>query len=153
MYEVLKAVHVLGVVILVGNVTITAYWKVLADLSRDPKVIAHAQRGVTIADFIFTLAGIALIMIGGYGAVYVRGMSVVEPAWIVLGQILFAISGLIWLGILVPLQIRQARAARGFADGSAIPAAYLKDSRSWLVWGIVATVPLVAALYVMVVKP
>jgi uncharacterized membrane protein len=153
MYDVLKALHVIGVVILVGNVTITAYWKVLADMSRDPKIVAYAQRGVTLADFIFTLLGIVLIMIGGYGAAYVRGMSLLEPAWIVLGQILFGISGVIWLAVLVPLQIRQARAARKFADGGEMPASYLRDARLWLIWGIIATVPLVAAIYVMVVKP
>jgi uncharacterized membrane protein len=149
----LKALHVIGAVVLVGNVTITAFWKVFSDMTRDPRIIAHAQRGVTVADFIFTLAGIALVMVGGYGAVWVRGMSVLEPAWLVMGQILFAVSGVIWLGILVPLQIRQARAARLFADGSAIPEAYWRDTRKWLVWGIIATVPLVAAIYVMVVKP
>ena len=152
-YNVLKFVHVLGVVILVGNVTITAYWKVLADLTRDSRIVAHAQRGVTIADWIFTLLGIALIMIGGYGAALVNDLPLFGSFWLVAGQILFGVSGLIWLGILVPLQIRQARAAREFADGGAVPAEYRRDSKTWLVWGIIATVPLVAAVYVMVVKP
>jgi len=31
--------------------------------------------------------------------------------------------------------------------------AYRRDSRRWLFWGIVATLPLVAAVYVMVAKP
>jgi uncharacterized membrane protein len=152
MYDVFKVLHVIGVVILVGNVTITAFWKVFSDLTRDPRIIAHAQRGVTVADFIFTLAGIALIMIGGYGAAIVKDMPLFESHWLVAGQILFAISGLIWLGILVPAQIRQARAARGFAQGGEIPDGYKRDARSWIIWGIIATVPLVAAIYVMIVK-
>jgi uncharacterized membrane protein len=152
-YNILKFAHVLGVVILVGNVTITAYWKVLADLTRDGRIIAHAQRGVTIADWIFTLLGIALIMIGGYGAALVNNLPLFGSFWLIAGQVLFGVSGLIWVAILVPLQIRQARAAREFADGGAAPAEYRRDAKNWLVWGIIATVPLVAAVYVMVVKP
>ncbi|MBB5049928.1 putative membrane protein [Rhodopseudomonas rhenobacensis] len=153
MYDVLKALHVLGVVLLVGNVTITAYWKVLADRTADPKIVAHAQHGVNAADWIFTLAGIALVMIGGYGAAYVRGLPLFDSVWLVGGQILFAVSGMMWLGILVPLQIRQGRAARNFASLDRIPLSYLRDAQKWLVWGIIATVPLVAATVLMVLKP
>ncbi len=31
MYALLKSVHIIAVVILLGNVTITAFWKMLAD--------------------------------------------------------------------------------------------------------------------------
>lgn len=153
MYALFKTIHLIGVVILVGNVTITAYWKVFADRTRDARIVAHAQHGVTVADWIFTLAGIVLIMIGGYGAAAVAGFSLTGPTWLVLGQLLFAVSGLIWLLLLVPIQIRQARAVRALPDGGALSAAYRRDSRIWLIWGIIATVPLVAAIYVMVAKP
>ncbi|KIZ45569.1 MULTISPECIES: DUF2269 domain-containing protein [Rhodopseudomonas] len=152
MYDVFKVLHVVGVVILVGNVTITAFWKVFSDMTGDPRVIAHAQRGVTVADFIFTLAGIVLIMIGGYGAAILKDLPLFTSPWLVAGQILFAVSGVIWLGILVPLQIRQARVARSFAQGGEIPEGYRRDARLWIIWGVIATVPLVAAIYVMVVK-
>jgi uncharacterized membrane protein len=153
MYALFKTVHIIGVVVLVGNVTITAYWKVLADRTRDAKLIAHAQHGVTVADWIFTLAGIVFILVGGYGAAVVAKLPLTGPAWLVIGQLLFAVSGLIWLGILVPIQIRQARLARSLTYDSAMPPQYRRDSRSWLIWGVVATVPLVAAIYVMVAKP
>jgi uncharacterized membrane protein len=108
---------------------------------------------VTVADWIFTLAGIILILVGGYGAVVVAGMPLAGTGWLVIGQLLFAASGLIWLGVLIPIQIRQARAARLMAPDSTVPSQYRRDSRSWLIWGVVATVPLVAAVYVMVAKP
>jgi uncharacterized membrane protein len=152
-YNLFKFIHVLGIVILVGNVTITAYWKVLADLSKDARIIAHAQRGVNFADWIFTLSGIVLIIVGGYGAALIKQLPLFSSFWLVAGQILFGISGVIWLGVLVPLQIRQGRAARQFSGGGEVPAAYWRDAKRWLVWGIIATVPLVAAVYVMVEKP
>ncbi len=149
----LKILHLIGVVLLIGNVTITAYWKVLSDRTRDPKIIAHAQRGVIIADWIWTLLGIILISIGGYGAAIVQGMPLLTERWLVLGQALFVISGLIWLLVLLPIQIRQSRAAATFALTGVIPDSYWMLARSWIIWGIVATVPLVLAIWVMVAKP
>ncbi len=153
LYTTFKFLHVLGAIILVGNVTVTAVWKVFADLTHDGRVVAFGQRLVTITDWFLTGSGILLIVIGGYGASYVSNMNPFGARWLIWGQVLFAVSGLIWAGILIPLQIRQARAAKLFAHGGEIPAAYRQDSKRWLVWGIVATVPLVAAVWVMVFKP
>ena len=58
----------------------------------------------------------------------------------------------IWLFLLVPIQIRQARLARGFADGGPIPEDYRRLGRLWIAWGLVATVPLVAATWIMLRK-
>ncbi len=153
LYSIYKFLHIAGVVLLIGNVTITAFWKVFADRTKNPSLVAHAQKAVITADFLFTLPGIVLIIAGGYGMVYEAGLDPFGAPWLVWGQILFLAAGVVWLGILVPAQIRQARAARAFAaDGGTIPASYLRDGRLWLIWGIIATVPLVAATYVMVWK-
>lgn len=121
MYVLFKTLHIIGVVVLLGNVTITAYWKVLADRSSDTRLIAHAQHGVTVADWIFTLAGIVLILVGGYGAAAVAGLSITTLTWLILGQLLFAVSGLVWICILIPIQIRQARAVRSLLPDDALP--------------------------------
>lgn len=151
-HEILKFIHVLGVVILIGNVTVTAFWKVFADRTENPSVVAYGQRLVTLTEFFFTLTGIALILIGGYGMIYVAGLDPLQPGWLVEGQLLFLLSGLIWLVVLVPIQIRQARAARRFENGGTIPDSYWGDGRRWLIWGVVATVFLVRAVYVMIAK-
>jgi uncharacterized membrane protein len=151
-YSILKFLHVLGVLLLVGNVTITAYWKVFADRTRDPSLVAHSQRAVIYADWFFTLPGIILILVGGYGMVLHAGLDPFGSAWLIWGQVLFLVSGLIWLSILVPAQIRQSRIARSFTAGSQVPESYWRDGRLWLMWGIAATVPLIAAIYVMIDK-
>ena len=91
MYAIFKTIHIVGVVVLLGNVTITAYWKVLADRTNDTRLIAHAQHGVTVADWIFTLAGIVLVLVGGYGAAAIAGLSPVSTNWLIVGQLLFAV--------------------------------------------------------------
>lgn len=152
-YEFFKSVHLLGVIILLGNVTVTAVWKVFADRTGDAVVVAFAQRLVTLTDFSLTMSGITLVIGGGYGMALVAGINPFAPGWLVWGQLLFVLSGLIWLGILVPLQIRQARAARAFVPEAPVPEPYRRDARRWIVWGIIATLPLFAAVWVMTAKP
>ena len=152
-YNVFKVLHLIGVVLLIGNVTVTAYWKLRADLSRDVRIIAHAQGNVTLADWLWTLLGIALMVVGGYGAAWINGISLFADAWMFWGQGLFLLSGLIWLGMIVPIQARQAKAARAFEINGVIPQSYWRLAHWWMFWGVVATIPLVAAMWVMVAKP
>lgn len=152
-YDIYKFLHLLGVILLLGNITVTAIWKVFADRTRDGKIVAYGQRMVTGTDFGVTIPGIALTMIGGYGAMYEARYDFPGPDWLVWSQLSFVAAGVIWLGLLVPMQIRQARIARQFDENTPITDEYRMLSRRWLVWGLVATVPLVAALYFMIAKP
>jgi uncharacterized membrane protein len=152
-YDIMKFLHILGAVLLVGNVTITAFWKVFADRTGDARIVAFGQYLVTLTDWIFTLGGIVLTIAGGYGMVLMRDFRIFEETWLVLGQLFFLVSGLIWLFILIPLQIRLARQARKAGAAGSVPEAYWRDGRLWLIWGVIATIPLVGAIYVMVAKP
>ena len=153
LYEVAKTVHVIGVVMLVGNVSATAIWKLFADRTGDARIVAFAQKLVIYTDVSLTLWGIILIVAGGYAAAMIGGLDLIGQKWLLYGQLLFVLSGVMWLGILMPIQLRQARAAKVFRDGGAIPASYWQDCRRWIVWGLIATVPLVAAIWVMIAKP
>jgi uncharacterized membrane protein len=153
LYEIAKTVHVIGVILLVGNVSATAIWKLFADRTGDPKIMAFAQKLVTYTDFSLTLWGIILIVGGGYAAALIGELDLVGQGWLLYGQLLFVVSGALWLGILLPLQIRQARAAKRFGESSEVHEQYWRDCRSWIIWGLVATVPLVAGIWVMIAKP
>ena len=151
-YEAAKFVHITGIVMLMGNITATAIWKFFADRTGDPRIVAFAQRLITLTDWSLTLWGAALTVIGGYGAAYIGGWDLFGERWLVVSQLLFLLSGMMWLGALIPLQIRMAREARAFAATGTIPDTYRKDSRRWLVWGSAATLPLIAATWLMVAK-
>jgi uncharacterized membrane protein len=152
-YLAFKSLHIAGVVLFLGNIIITGVWKVLADRTAEPKIVAYAQRLVTVTDFIFTAGGVVLILIGAYGMVWTGGLDPVHTTWLLWGQGLFIASGLIWVAILIPIQIAQARMARGFAGGEAIPKRYWRFGRQWAIWGTVATLLPLANLYFMVFKP
>lgn len=152
-FDILKLMHVLGIILLLGNITVTAVWKVFADRTRNGVIVAYGQRMVTGTDFGLTVPGIALTMIGGYGAMFEARYAFPGPGWLVWSQLCFIAAGVIWLGILIPIQVRQARMARGFADTGVIPENYQRLAGQWLAWGLIATVPLISALYLMIAKP
>lgn len=153
LYQFLKLLHILGAVIFVGNITVTAVWKVLADRSGDPRVVAFSQRVVTVTDFALTGTGATLVLISGL----VMSASFEQPfwhiQWLAWGLGLFTISGIIWAAILIPIQIRQARLASTFRFDHAIPESYRRLSRIWILFGALATLLPLINLYFMVFKP
>ena len=150
-YDIALFLHVTGVVMLMGNITVTAIWKFYADRDGRPAVLAFAQKLVTYTDWAMTAWGAALTMVGGYGMVVIGKIPLTQN-WLLWSQVLFVISGLLWLLTIVPIQIRQARLARNFGADD-VGDDYRALSRRWLFWGLLATVPLVSATWFMVAKP
>ncbi len=155
-YESLKIMHLLGVILFMGNIIVTGWWKTLADRTGDPRIIAFAQRQVTLTDWLFTFGGVLILLIAAFGMVYHMNndlmAEIYQTRWLWWGYHLFIVSGIIWAVVLVPMQIIQARMARQFADGSEIPPRYWLYGRIWLWFGILATIVPLANLYWMVVK-
>jgi uncharacterized membrane protein len=149
----LKMFHILGVVLFLGNVIITGWWKGMADRTGNPAIIAFAQRQVTVTDWIFTFGGVLLILATGVGNAQLHDIDYMQVRWMAWGYWLFLLSGAIWGAILIPIQIAQARMAREFAVSGNIPARYWQLNRAWFVFGILATLIPMVNLYWMVFKP
>lgn len=151
LYDIAKFLHVTGVAMLMGNITVTAIWKFFADRDGRPAVLAFAQKLVTYTDWSMTVWGVVLIMGGGYFMVFAANFPLLQ-GWLLWSQVFFVLAGLIWLFLIVPIQVRQARLARTF-DGDDVGDEYRALSRRWMTWGLISTVPLVAATWLMVAKP
>ena len=152
-YLWLKSLHLLGVVLFLGNIIITGWGKTMADRTRNPVIIAFAQRQVTLTDWIFTLGGVMLVLIGGIGNALIHDMNFLHIYWLAWGSWLFIASGVIWAVILIPVQIAQERMAKQFANGDEIPERYWQLGRLWVVFGTLATLLPMINLYWMVFKP
>jgi uncharacterized membrane protein len=150
-YEIAKFVHITGVVMLMGNITVTAIWKYFADRTHSPEILSFAQKLVTYTDWSMTVWGVLLLMGGGYAMVFLVKWPLTQW-WLLWSQILFVVAGLIWLFILVPIQIKQARLAKAFSD-LGVGDEYRQLSRHWLMWGLISTVPLVMVTWLMIAKP
>jgi uncharacterized membrane protein len=152
-YTTIKLVHIAGAVLLLGNIIVTAWWKVMADRTGNPSIIAFAQRQVTLTDFAFTAVGVILLVVAGDTLAYSYYEDSWSIRWIWWGRVLIITTGLIWLGVLVPIQVRLARLAKAFADGGPIPPRYWALERAWIGVGtVIIVLPLIAA-GVMVLKP
>lgn len=153
-YSLFKLLHITGLVLLLGNVTVTSVWKVFADRTGVPAIAAFATRMVIVTDWFLTLGGVALLAVGGYGMTAFADVPIFGSRWLAISQALFAVAGMIWLFILVPNQAAQQRLVRAFpADLRELPADYRRLARQWITWGVIATLPLLAAMYLMVTRP
>jgi uncharacterized membrane protein len=152
-YPLLKSLHILGVILLMGNIIVTAWWKLMADKTKDPSVIAFAQRQVILTDLVFTAPGALLAVTAGDSMAYGFMANTWDIQWLTWGRSLFIASGIIWITVLIPTQIKQARLARNFAQGKAIPDEYWKLSKHWNIFGAIAVLLPLVNIYWMVFKP
>jgi len=152
-YLLLKSLHILGIILLMGNIIVTAWWKFMADKTKDPSVIAFAQRQVTLTDFVFTAPGAFLAIMAGDSMAYTFMSNTWDIQWLTWGRCLFIASGIIWIVVLIPTQIKQARIARGFAISKTIPDEYWKLSKRWNIFGALAVLLPLMNIYWMVFKP
>jgi uncharacterized membrane protein len=154
MYLWLKLVHVLGVVMFLGNIVTGVFWHKHALATRDPKLLAHTMDGVRRSDRLFTMPGVFLILASGIWAAIQGGYPMLGTPWILWTIVLFAISGVVFGVRVAPLQKRlHAVATAGAQGGSFDFAAYERLSRQWDVWGTVATLTPVVGVALMVLKP
>ena len=151
--QLLNYLHILGAVLLVGNILVSAWWKIMANRTKDATIISFAQRQVTLTDYVFTLPGAILIVIAGDMMAFVLFEDTWEITWVSLGRIVFGITGFIWLFILIPTQIRQAELAREFTKTGSIPESYWKLSQRWNFFGTIAVILPLIVLAVMIWKP
>lgn len=153
MYATIKFLHILGAVLFLGNIIVTAVWKMLADKTRNPQVIAYAQRLVSRTDAYFTGPGALLILLTGSYMAMAGGRAMFHATWVMWGAGLFGVSGLLWAAVLLPTQKRQAALARDFAEGGTIPEVFWKLSGRWVLWGWITTLFALGTLGLMVLRP
>lgn len=150
--SLIKFLHILGVVLFVGNIVVSAVWKVLADRTGDLAVIRYATRTVNLTDIFFTFGGIVILLGAGHAIAPEYG-GVAANRWILWSYILLIASGLIWALVLLPVQIGQTRLLNKLGSQDSIPDRYWKLATLWAVAGTVASVLPVIAIYLMVAKP
>lgn len=154
MYLLMKLLHIGAVIAFVGNIATGLFWHVHAARTRDPRLLAHTMDGIIRSDRLFTGPGVILIIATGIGAAIVGGFPLLRTGWILWTIVLFAISGLIFMFRVAPLQRRlRALAQAGASAGNFDFAGYHRLARRWEMWGAAALVTPAAALVLMVLKP
>ena len=152
-YLALKALHILSVVLFLGNIITGVFWKVHADLTGDLRARAQALDGIIKADRWFTVPGVLLIVATGVSMALLAHLPMLSTLWIGASLALFGVSGLAFGLAVGPLQKKLLTNVRAGLSGNWDETQYNALSRSWGIWGIVATAAPVIALFLMVMKP
>lgn len=147
--RILVALHILGAVLFIGNIITAAFWKLLAERESNPQVIASTAKRVMAADYWFTVPGIVLLLSTGHILMAQGGYSLLSFSWISVAYATFILSGVLWVLALLPAQRTMIR----HSQHGQLDSEYSRASNTWNLWGTVATLLPLVALYLMVVKP
>ena len=154
MYLAMKTLHILAVVLFLGNIITGLFWKAHGDRTGDPRIVRHTLEGIIRSDRWFTIPGVVLIIVFGVAAALIGRRPILGTGWIWQSIALFTVSGLAFALQVAPLQRRLQELASAGADGGPWDqAAYRRLSRRWEFWGVVAILTPLAALVLMVYKP
>jgi uncharacterized membrane protein len=142
MTPTLKVIHLVCACLFLGNVIVSGVWALLAERTRNHAIIQFSNKMVLITDVMFTLVGAVGVVWTGHGMAVNFGGGASHP-WIQWSYWLLTFSGLIWLFVLVPIQLKQH---------SEITEDYWRLSRIWKIAGAISTVLPLPIVYFMVTK-
>lgn len=151
-YLLVKWLHVLSSVVLVGTGFGSAYFMFFANRSASTEAQAVIARLVVRADWWFTTPAGILQPATGLILAHMLGLPLSTP-WIAAALALYLIAGACWLPV-VWLQIQMASMVCEAAQyRSALPDRYAKYARWWECLGHPAFIAMLAVFYLMAAKP
>lgn len=151
-YLVIKWLHVLSSVVLVGVGFGSAYYMFFVNRSGKLDAQEVVSRLVVRADWWFTTPAVILQPVSGLMLAYLGGWPLNAP-WLVLSVVLFLLAGACWLPVL-GLQLRMAAMAQhALQEKAELPTAYWRYARWWAALGYPAFAAMVVVFYLMIAKP
>jgi uncharacterized membrane protein len=153
LYLLLKSLHIISVVLFLGNIITGVFWKAHADRSGDLRARAQALDGIIASDRWFTMPGVFAIIITGVSIALLAHIPILGTPWILWSIVLFTVSGAAFGAFVGPLQKKLLSTVRAGIEGHWDPAAYESLSHRWMIWGAVSTGAPLLAVFLMVLKP
>jgi uncharacterized membrane protein len=152
LYFLLKYLHVLGAIVILGTGTGIAFFMLMAHRSRDAAFIARTAATLVIADMIFTLTAVLLQPVSGGLLMMVSSTDITER-WLLASLALYAVAGAFWVPV-VFMQIEMRDLAQEAVDkGRALPPRYFALFRRWFLFGIPGFGSVMIILWLMIAKP
>lgn len=152
LYFVLKFLHVLGAIVILGTGTGIAFFMLMAHRTADVAFIARTASVVVIADAMFTLSAVILQPITGGLLMALSATSITEH-WLLTSLALYVFAGLFWIPV-VFMQIEMRDLARkAAAQHGTLPQRYFVLFRRWFVFGFPGFGATMLILWLMIAKP
>ncbi|TQF38542.1 membrane protein [Bradyrhizobium sp. UNPF46] len=151
-YFLVKFLHVLGAIVILGTGTGIAFFMLMAHRTNDVAFIARTASVVVIADAIFTLSAVLLQPVTG-GLLMMLSATPITERWLLASLALFCIAGLFWIPV-VFMQIEMRDLARKAAEQRvALPERYFVLFRRWFAFGFPGFGATILILWLMIAKP
>ena len=148
----LKYLHVIGAVVILGTGTGIAFFMLMAHLSEDAAFIGRTGSVVVLADKLFTATAVVVQPVTGYLLMREIGFPFSE-GWIVVSLVLYAVAGAFWLPV-VWIQARMRDLAlQAAAAGGPLPDRYHRLFRIWFLFGFPGFGAVMLILWLMIAKP
>jgi uncharacterized membrane protein len=151
-YVLVKFLHVLGAIVILGTGTGIAFFMLMAHRTNDVAFIARTAAVVVIADVIFTFSAVMLQPLTG-GLLMMLSATPITEHWLLASLALYAVAGLFWVPVVfMQIEMRDlARKATG--QRSALPQRYFILFRRWFAFGVPGFGATMLILWLMIAKP
>ena len=151
-YLFMKLIHVVAVIIFMGNIITGLFWMRRANKTGNFSIISFTMKSVIASDRWFTIPGVIIITAAGFSAAIQGGLPLLRTGWIFWSIVLFTLSGLIFSLKLVPLQKKILQITENKPAEKFDLEIYRHHLQQWEAWGLLALLTPLAAMAMMVLK-
>lgn len=152
LYFLVKYLHVLGAIVILGTGSGIAFFMLMAHRSGDAAFIARTAATVVFADMLFTLTAVLLQPVSG-GVLMMLSSTAFTERWLITALGLYAVAGLFWVPVIF-MQMEMRDLARAAAEQNRpLPPRYFALIRRWCLFGIPGFGSVMAILWLMIAKP
>jgi len=150
-YEIVKLIHLLSMLLLLGIGSGSAFYKYITDRVGSLEAIVHINKQVVLADWLFTTPSAIIQPLSGIALAHIIGYPLTTP-WILYSLILFVFSGIFWLGA-VYLQIRMRDISiECLEESKELPPLYHRMAKIWFLLGIPSFLAMFGVMLLMVFR-
>jgi uncharacterized membrane protein len=151
-YFLVKYLHVIGAIAILGTGAGIAFFMLMAHRSGDAAFIARTAATVVIADMLFTLTAVILQPVSG-GFLMMLSSTSFAQRWLSASLVLYALAGLFWIPVIfMQIEMRDLASAAA-ATGQPLPPRYFALFRRWVWFGIPGFGSVMIMLWLMIAKP
>ena len=151
-YFLIKYLHVLGAIVILGTGTGIAFFMLMAHRTGDVAFIARTAAVVVIADALFTATAVVAQPVTGVLLMWQSGTAFTE-SWLATALALYVLAGLFWIPVVfMQIEMRDL-ARRALADRAALPPRYFLLFRRWFAFGFPGFGSVALILWLMIAKP
>ena len=150
--EFVRWAHIIGATVLLGTGAGIAFFMVMAQRTKDVKIIAHTAGIVVIADWIFTTSAVIVQPITGAVLAHQIGWPLFS-GWIGLSLLLYVAVGAFWLPVVWIQHKLRDIARESLKADMPLPERYHKLYRIWFISGFPAFIMVLIIIWLMIARP